>query len=412
MHAITAPAVAFAILLGLPGTSFAREVSIDRTETRKICQVTGEVDRSTGRKTINATESRYRFWGTDLGASFEHDGQLVFLFGDTHGFAKRPHDSDIIGLSRDSDPDDCLELDFLTDADGAYRPLRVPTVSGGEFSVPTGGFSARGDMFVIATTDTTPTSPMGRSVLARSSNGGRDFDRVYDLSTEHFINVSAQPVAAAAAPGLPAGMGRGILLWGSGSYRTSNVRLAVLPEDRPDDRSGLRYFAGLDAATGEPRWSERESDSRALFNQPCVGELSVAWNEFLGRWVMLYNCGKQRSQIMVRTATQPWGPWSQPQVLFDARDDGGYCRFMYDGGVQTVSTANPCRALSDEHSPTVAGDPYAPYQIASFSRGVRGSHSDVYFLMSTWNPYNVVLMKARLRLPTETAAGEPAGNPG
>lgn len=398
-------AVALTTFFAFPGFGRAvpladSDVVIDRAATRKICQVTGETDRSTGRQTINATETRFKFWGTDLGSSFEHDGKLVFLFGDTHAVPglHRVHDRDIIGTSTTADPEDCIKLDVMTDGDGGYRPLTIPHVDGGEFSVPTAGFSANGVMYVIATTGQTATSPMGHSVLASSSNGGHDFRYEYDLSSQHFINAAAAAVTAEDTPGLPQDMGDAVLLWGSGSYRKSDAYLAALPKGRPGDHLALRYFAGLDSA-GAPVWSSREQDSAPLFKQSCIGELSVAWNPDLRKWVMLYNCGEARSQIMLRTADRPWGPWSQPQVLFDAADDKGFCHFMNGDSVQQVSASDtPCQAVSDPHDPEVAGDPYAPYLIAKFSRGVAGSHSDIYFMMSTWNPYNVVLMKARLKL--------------
>jgi hypothetical protein len=371
------PLIPALVLLVLVAPAIASPaVTIDRAATSRICQVTGEIDRSTGRPTINATESRFRFWGTDLGASFEYDGKMVFLFGDTHpapGF-ERQRDRDILALSGDTDPEDCLTLDVLTDDDGGYRPLTIPGVGGGPFSVPTGGFSANGAMYVVATTDGNPATPMSRSVLARSTDHGRTFQSAYDLSTDRFITVATAQHDGA------------VLLWGSGAYRRSTVSFAMIPEGRADDRSAIRYFAGLDGS-GEPRWSENEQDSVPLIDQQCVGELSVAWNPDLAKWVMLYNCGQTQSRILLRTAERPWGPYSPPQVLFDAAADNGFCRFMNAAG---------CEALADSHAPQVAGDPYAPYQIARFAKGVKGEYSDIYFLMSTWNPYNVVLMKARL----------------
>ncbi|MGE5545963.1 MAG: DUF4185 domain-containing protein [Solirubrobacterales bacterium] len=393
---LTAAALA---LLTLPQLAHAAPApEVDHQATRKICQVTGEVDRSTGRATVNRTESRYRFWGTDLGASFEHDGKLVVLFGDTHpmpGLERLP-DRDLLAISADTNPEDCLHVDVLTDGDGGYRPLAIPGVDGGEFSVPTGGFSAGGAMHVVATTGKSATSPMARSILAKSVDGGRTFQPEYELSSRHFINVAAAHAEPADASGLPAGAGDGILLWGSGAYRKSDAYLAVLPADRVGDRSAMRFFAGTDEA-GQPRWSAREEDSRPLFQQSCIGELSVAWNADLGKWVMMYNCGEPRSRILVRTADRPWGPWSSPQVLFDAAADKGFCRFMNNPGEAG------CPAVSDPHNPETAGDPYAPYMIARFSRGEPGRYSDVYFLMSTWNPYNVVLMSARLKVPEPNA---------
>src|SRR4051794_40724246 len=54
-----------------------------RGTTRKVHQLTGEQDRERGVPTLNRTESTVGMFGTDLGASFEHDGRLWFLFGDT-----------------------------------------------------------------------------------------------------------------------------------------------------------------------------------------------------------------------------------------------------------------------------------------------------------------------------------------
>lgn len=390
MQPLTLLSAAIALAAMAAPVAHAKDVVVDHRFTRKICQLTGQTDRSTGRQTVNASESRARFWGTDLGASFQHDGKTVFLFGDTHpaeGLVRRP-DRDMLATSTDTDPEGCLKLDVLTDADGGFRPLSVAGVDGGEFSVPTGGFSANGAMYVALTTDRTPDNPMTRSVLARSDNGGRDFRPLYDLSTRHFINVAF--AKSEDRSGLPAGMDKPVLLWGSGKYRASDVRLAVTSENKADERGAVRYFAGL-AADGQPRWSADEADSVALLDQSCVGELSVAWSADLGKWVMMYNCGAP-SRIVARTADRPWGPWSAEQVVFDAVADDGFCRFMHD-------PKGECGArLSDPHSPQVAGDPYAPYMISGFTKGQAGSHADIYFLMSTWNPYNVVLMTARLTL--------------
>lgn len=388
MQPITLLRAAIALTVVAAAPVSAQSVTVDHSATRKICQLTGQTDRSTGRPTLNATETRARFWGTDLGSSFQHDGKTVFLFGDTHpvaGLDRKP-DRDILATSADTDPTGCLHLDFLTDADGGYRPLTVDGVDGGEFSVPTGGFSANGALYVALTTGKTADSPMARSVLAKSTNGGRDFQPLHTLSSRHFI--TAAFAQAADHAGLPADMARPLLVWGSGRYRASDVRLAVMAEDRADQPGAMRYFAGTDAH-GQPRWSDAEADAAPLLNQTCVGELSVAWSADIGKWVMMYNCGAP-ARIVARTADHAWGPWSAEQVVFDASADNGLCRFMH---------APKCGgALSDPHSPQVVGDPYAPYMIAGMMRGQPGRQVDIPFLMSTWNPYNVVLMTTRLTL--------------
>ncbi len=60
-----------------------RDVAYVAHSTRKICQLTGECDRERSRFTINRTESRFGLIGTDLGSSFQQDGRIDFLFGDT-----------------------------------------------------------------------------------------------------------------------------------------------------------------------------------------------------------------------------------------------------------------------------------------------------------------------------------------
>lgn len=85
-------------------------------------------------------------------------------------------------------------------------------------------------------------------------------------------------------------------------------------------------------------------------------EMSVAWNDYLGRYVMLYM--NFLGNIVLRTADKPQGPWSLPKTL--------------------VTTAS------------MPGGIYAPY-IHPWSSG-----SDLYFTLSLWSNYSVMLMKTTL----------------
>ena len=102
---------------------------------------------------------------------------------------------------------------------------------------------------------------------------------------------------------------------------------------------------------------------------------------------MLYNCGKPRG-IVMRTSEQAIGPWTDAQVLFDPKD--GYGKFMH------ISWKD--RKTDSVHDPGRENDyggEYGPYMIPRFFRGDR-KETTIYFLMSIWNPYNVVLIKAKL----------------
>jgi hypothetical protein len=57
---------------------------------------------------------------------------------------------------------------------------------------------------------------MGRSVLARSFDGGFNFEVLYEFSGDRFINVSVERVRNAAIPGLPSTDGDGLVIFGSG----------------------------------------------------------------------------------------------------------------------------------------------------------------------------------------------------
>ncbi len=353
--------------------------------THKICQLTGDLDRQTGQPTVNLTQARYGIFGMDLGFSFLHDGRTWFLFGDTIGV----HGGDSIAYTTDANPEDCLDLTFVTGSDGRYLPPTVPGITLGGFEVPAGGFSANGNIYVFFTTDHTEAKVMGRSVLARSDDGAQTFTNLYDVSTDKFINIVPVIVDAAAIPGLPESAGQGLLAFGSGNYRRSNPSLAYVPLGSVEQRSAWLFYAGQ--VSGAPTWSADESAAAPLFDHRCVGEFSVSWMADLGKWVMFYNCPLPRG-INMRSADAPWGPWSDSEVIFQPWDDGGYCNFMH----VSYQDRN-CDSVQDPGRDNEYAGEYGPYIIPSLAKSHDGV-TTVYFVMSTWNPYAVMLMKTDLRL--------------
>ena len=380
---------AFIFLLIMSGIAQAQtgRVIYVPGSTVKISQLVGDYDRERQTATLNVTDTRYHLWGTDLGVPFRHHGRTYLLFGDTIG----PPGGDAIAYTTDTDPEDGLELTFVHDASGMYKPVQIPGVSQRDFEVPMEGVSVGGRMYIYHTTDHSNSVTMGRSVVAASDDDGQTFEYLYDFSTQHFINVSVVEVDLAQWGGFPQQTGQGLVIFGSGRYRQSDVRLAFQPADSIESAQSLRYFTGLDPA-GLPQWSAREEDAASLFSQPCVGELSVSYNRFLHKWFMLYNCDNPRG-INFRTADRPWGPWSVPQLLFDPWLDGGYCHFMH-----TSWQFRHCDAVHDPGRENEWGGEYGPYQFEDLATG-NDSTTTIYFTMSTWNPYTVVLMKSTLKLP-------------
>lgn len=344
--------------------------------TKKVCQLTGDFDRALGQPTLSQTGKRFGVFATDLGSSFEHDGRLFFLFGDTVG---RPGDRDGIAWTQSHDPSNIL-LNFHLAPDGKWLPPTVPGVDNGAFDVPSGGVSVGGRMYVVFTTDwSAAKGDMGRSVLAASEDDGRSFQALYDLSTTKFINVSFWS------------SGGWLYLFGSGPYRKSSPYLARV---RPTDlsrRSQLQYFSGVDPK-GQPQWNASEQAATPIFHHDVIGEFSVAYCRSVARYVLLYNSPSPRG-ITLRSAATPWGPWSEGQIIFDPWRDGGYGHFMH---VPADPKANTNDAVRDPQRETVWGGEYGPYIMARFTVGSKG-RCRLFYTMSTWNPYQVVVMQTDLR---------------
>jgi hypothetical protein len=191
--------------------------------------------------------------------------------------------------------------------------------------------------------------------------------------------------------GLPDAKGQGLLIWGSGLYRRSNAYLAYVSLVGLENKTNLHYFVGTRTDSDQPVWSTQESEAMDLFNQPQIGEICVSWNRFLGVWLMLYNADGPRG-INFRVAEKPWGPWSSTAVLFDPWTDQRYCHFMH----ASWDNRN-CDSVHDPGREREWGGEYGPYVISSYTKG-DNSQSTIYFTMSTWNPYNVVLMKSTLEI--------------
>jgi len=265
----------------------------------KVCQLVGDFDVERNHSTIGLTYARYGVAGTDLGVSFEHGGELVFLFGDTVGRNSFPLSGKDDSFAHTSDENVAggLNLTFYTGVPGRFLPPTVLNVSQGPFEVPMEGVDVNGKAYVYFTINYTEQRKMGGSILARLDDSSMNFTYLYTLSQDKFINVHTAKVNNSLMSGLPETSGEGLLLWGSGEYRGSDPYLAYIPLDSIENLSAMRYFAGLNQ-TGYPTWSLNESDVQALFHDPVIGELSVAWNPYLQRWIMLYSGVSMRSSLL------------------------------------------------------------------------------------------------------------------
>ncbi|HEV2972569.1 MAG TPA: DUF4185 domain-containing protein [Pirellulales bacterium] len=368
-------AVAVGICMSSASAAGQSELVYVPNSTKRICQLTGDLDRTSGMPTLSQTGKRFGVESTDLGSSFEHKGRLYFLFGDTNG---RPGARDAVAWTTSANPAKIV-LEFFKAPDGKWLPPTVPGISLGAFEIPSGGISVGGAIYVVFTTDHTAAKTMGRSVLAVSRDDGRTWKMLYELSRDKFINVSML-----VADGW-------LFIFGSGDYRKSTVCLARVRPNEIAQRTKLEFFGGIEPSR-EPKWSPREANATPLFPNNQIGEFSVAYLEPAKRLVMLYNSGKPRG-IVMRSAELPRGPWSEGTVIFDPGRDDGYGHFIH------ISTRAEGRhdGLSDPGRTEVWGGEYGPYLMARFTTGSNGQ-CRIYYTMSTWNPYQVVVMQSDLKL--------------
>ncbi len=397
--------------------------------THKVCQLTGEFDHETHEPTASRTVSRYGLIAADLGYSFEHRGRLFFLFGDSLAaptFRGKPNrssdpprladDNDALGFTSDARIDRDPRLDFYRDSIGAYaNPVVLdaagrPAITLATDEVPIAGISIDGRMYVIFGTDNPhrhakPPEPLGfatRSVVGVSNDDGRSFHYLYDFSKGE----GAKFINTAIAHG-PDGY---LNFWGTQGgdlYRHSRPFFARKKAALMGRDGGMEYFAGFEP-DGAPRFSPAENDATPLFTdhegkdfepQPCMGELSVEWNRYVKRWVMLYNCNDRTPDnlpgIYMRVAEHAWGPWSAPQTIFNAARDHAYCNYIH----RAVTPATP--ACDNLGGPAVAGNwggAYGPYFISRFTTGDEARRtSTFYYTLSTWIPYGQVIVKSTIR---------------
>ena len=424
--------------------------------SEKICQLTGDTDWVTGQPTAARTLTEFGLDATDLGYPVEVGDKLFFLFGDSWPRIKSPGagevpPNDAIGFTiRTTPPNEdgkCLELQLNDVLSPPPKTLVRPAIVGpiavkqGSFNVPSGGVGVNGELLAFFWTDhcgsptrlkplpgtplerPTPSgtcpesddlSSIGHSVLARSDDGGRTFRDVVRMPPG-FVYVTASNARADVAlskDALP-----GVFIFGLPRYRASLPYLALASEGSIGDPSQWLYFVGLNAG-GQPKWeneaewigasdaggksttwtppTDAEIISPTTDDDRCMGEFSVTWNVPLQAWQMLYAC--QRVGVVVRMAAEPWGPWSAPTTILGANDNLGCRLLMIERGCGSQRDFWP-----RPDGRRVAGGLYAPFALARYTTAVGATtlpqnSAATYWLVSTWNPYEVTVMRTVLAL--------------
>jgi len=389
----------------------------DVPESVKLAQVSGDADATptpwgVREPTLSRSLATAGIVGTDLGVRVEHEGRSFLLFGDTHWRGRpwlRTRDA-VAEITNDGPRPGLPGVRFhgsplkLTGAPLLGRDR----VTMREYDVPLDGYSQVGQLFVFFTSNHGRDGRvMGRSILTVADSqltidpAARRrplrFRALGTFSAHHFINVSTQLRPAATVPGC-IGDGDVLLVWGTGPYRAGLPRLALL------DQAALAAIAtgGSPAEAGvrywnRAGWSQHEPEAEPLFEPAALGELSVRWVPEVSRYLMLTASGPEDPighAITLRTAVHPWGPWSPRRRLLDWVATG---MAHHDPHTRFIKAATDgSDPVGDQVFAAQArgtGAAYAPY---FFDAAVDGEELLLRYTLSTWNPYQVVLMAHRL----------------
>jgi hypothetical protein len=179
------------------------------------------------------------------------------------------------------------------------------------------------------------------------------------------------------------------------------------PADRWTAPSGLSEIA---ARTNWASATKHEGDAKPVVKlPPYFSTVSAAWLPEPKQWVLLYNLGvferehpnHQRPTwpIVARFGSNPWS-WSDEVEVFSPCRDLAYGHFMHWPGLDDIDSRPPAlappAAWARERSHA-----YGAFILQRFTSWTVDSRElSLAYLMSTFNPYQVHVMRTRLRLPT------------
>jgi hypothetical protein len=316
--------------------------------------------------------------GTDLGVAFERNGALTFLFGDswTLDQTRWDHDSSATAPLAWSPGGALPALTWEKQNGGAFRTLSVPGVDLGPMNVPVEGIVVDGRTYVFFSTGYSfKTKVHTHSVLAHTDGatlGALTLD--HEVATTRFVNVSLIRE------------GDDVYVYGSGPYRKSAVYLAKVPVGKLAERSAWTYWSGTAFVSGE-------GAAKPVIDATCVGELSARRHPGLGMILVAYNCHDPRG-VVLHAASSPTGPFASGQLLVDVGVEKGvgYGHAFHS----KTSAVGYDDGLSERGRDEDWGGEYGPYLVPWWSSPPQGHVHDLVFALSSWNPYQVHLVRAHL----------------
>lgn len=306
----------------------------------------------TGPESPNRTDVEFDVNGTDLGSMFTAGDTLYIAFGDTFGCCRpagggaggKNWRNNTLAYTTDRDLEDGITFDgMITNSRGQARAALLRRGSDVTI-IPTHGIAIDDRLYLhyMAVKEWGPPGKwtLNRSGWAYSDDGAQSWMQPDDAVWQGDTNFGQTALVEHSGY---------VYVFGIHGGRFGPVQLARIPRDAVLDMDAYEYWDGV-------AWADDLDAAVDIASAP-VGELSVAWNAFLDRWIMTY-LDEVRRAIVIREAPDLTGPWSTPLEVVSA----------------------------DEY-PSLYGAYLHPWA---------SDGETIYFNMSQWGPYNVLLMRARL----------------
>ncbi|MEV4315366.1 hypothetical protein [Actinocrispum sp. NPDC049592] len=221
------------------------------------------------------------------------------------------------------------------------------------------------------------------------------FGMVFAGRLNTFGTVAPVVVNNADHPGLPSNQGKGLVIVAHGfgddpSWADGNgFRVAWLPlRDNQDPvLHELRYYKG------NGQWTDDADDAvQILPPHKHYTSLSVSWIPQARRWIMLYSNAAPENKAgnaVVRIGTSPWD-WSAEQELINSAQ--AYGKWMHQKDRDGILNIPPVMPEED-------GWFYGLFLVDRYTQWDAANRIlDIHYLLSPNRPYQVQLMRSRLRL--------------